>query len=323
MSKPNKENACSGRFKGWLEILLTDKCNGNCSWCVEKEGYHPNKKAQWQDIAIAAINTRADNIMLLGGEPTMYPDLKELISVLCSARRKVYLTTNGGILTRAFVKENLPGISGINLSIHSYNLRSNEDITGIKIDHQNIANSVDQLHQQGATVRLNCNCIKGHISSEKSMHSYLEFAKNIPVDSVKFGELKNDIDAFVDINKMLGGKYGLNDDPFILGCTKDANIDGIRVNFRQMCGIQTPARERPTNPEQNINPVLYYDGQTYNGWQTLERKEIVTDKELIQLLEDVASGEISSAEAALAIGKQMSKTKIIQVPTSDGSGCRY
>jgi hypothetical protein len=49
-------------------------------------------------------------------------------------------------------------------------------------------------------------------------------------------------------------------------------INGAHINFRQMCGLQTECREKPTNPK-NVNEkrVLYYDGNYYSGWQSQRR----------------------------------------------------
>ena len=49
--KPNERNSCSGRFADWLEVNLLSKCNAKCAWCVEKDGFHPEEKATWQEIA--------------------------------------------------------------------------------------------------------------------------------------------------------------------------------------------------------------------------------------------------------------------------------
>jgi len=116
----------------------------------------------------------------------------------------------------------------------------------------------------------------------------------------------------VDLSKLF--EY-LNDDPFTEGCSHDVKINGFDVNFRQMCGLQTPLRPKPVNPQQIIKKVLYYDGLFYDGWQKEKKME---DKELIKILEDVASGKKSVAEAALLIDRKNQPTVI----ESDG-GCAY
>ena len=320
--RPNNKNFCGGNFNDWLEVMLTDKCNGRCSWCVEKNGYKPIQKVDYRTIAEAAILSKKKNIILLGGEPTLYPQLKQLVLILQASERNVYITTNGSKLSPNYVKENLLEISGINISIHSYDLERNYSITGIILNEENLKSTINIFKETGATVRLNCNIIKGYVDSKSEIFTYIEFAKNIGANSIRFAELKNDENSFVDLFKIFGYKYGINNEPFGLGCNSDVKINEMSVNFRQMCGLQTTKRKRPVDPEQVQKYVLYYDGKIYNGWQTKVEEEIVEDKELIKLLEDVKDGKIDVAEASLTIGKELGKTKTIIKHTSSG-GCQY
>jgi len=298
---PNPKNSCAGNFSDWLEVHLIDKCNAHCAWCVEKDGYHPKKSADWPRIATQIINHDATNVILLGGEPTLYKYLRPLIRALNNANKKVWITTNGSMLTPEFIENNL---EGINISIHHYDLKLNEKITGVSLKNL----SIGKLKN----VRFNCNCISGAIDSVTKILNYIEFAKQSGADKVRFAELKNDTHKFVDLSKLF--EY-LNDDPFTEGCSHDVKINGFDVNFRQMCGLQTPLRPKPVNPQQIIKKVLYYDGLFYDGWQKEKKME---DKELIKILEDVASGKKSVAEAALLIDRKNQPTVI-----ESTGGCQY
>lgn len=318
---PSNKNFCGGAFPDWLEVNLTDKCNGTCSWCIERNGYHPVKKVKWFEIAIAVLKHGAKNIILLGGEPTLYSNLKEMINVLEAAGRNVWITTNGSLLTPEFIEEKLLNIKGINISIHHYSL--NESITGVKISKSVLISAIQQLHKNGSNVRMNCNCISGFIDNTHEITKYILFCKEIGADKIRFAELKQDDDGFVDLAKALNYKYGLNHNPFLYGCNSDTVIYGMPVNFRQMCGLQTTRREMPIGPQQCLKKVLYYDGNFYNGWQTEIKEEIVEDKKLIQLLKDLKEGKKDVAEVALIIGRETGKTKeIIKHETSSG-GCQY
>ena len=77
----------------------------------------------------------------------------------------------------------------------------------------------------------------------------------------------------MDLSKVLKGKYGLNENPFKFGCNQDAVIDDMPVNFKQMCGLQTPQRVLPENPVLHKKEVLYYDGKIYEGWQLMKRND--------------------------------------------------
>ncbi len=328
---PNKRNFCGGGFPDWLEVMLTEKCNGTCSWCIERDGWHPDIRVDCLGIAAAALRHGALNIILLGGEPTLYRDLVSLIAILTIHGRRVWITTNGSLLTRQYIANTLPQIFGVNISLHHYDAAKNKAITGVLIKNANLIQSIQELHKGGAVVRLNCNCIKGAIDSVPQIEQYVEFAKRIGADKVRFAELKQDESQFVDLAKLLNYKYGLNDNPFLGGCNSDAVINGMPVNFRQMCGLQTSRRDRPKDPEQIMKDVLYYDGHIYDGWQLAEKETIMDGTNALRILKNVASGDLLPTEALTLLGfKKMEEPIEKESPkrradtTSDGGGgCMY
>ena len=263
----------------------------------------------------------------------MYRDIQSLINHLKMAGRLVWITTNGGLLYPEFVLNNLRNLTGVNISIHNYDLRKNWQITGVTLTEANLTNVISQLRwqgasltHQGANVRLNCNCINGHIDSIETICEYIEFDKRIGAHKIRFAELKQEDDGFVDLAKILDYKYGLNDNPFIDGCNSDAVINEMPVNFRQMCGLQTSRRVTPEDPEQCLKEVLYYDGKIYNGWQTNPPKEMgMKDKAIAGILNAVAAGEMSVKhgtsliqEKLLVEGSVPEKKRIMT-----GHGCCY
>lgn len=320
--KPNENNFCGGAFPDWLEVNLLSTCNAHCSWCVEKDGYRPPTIAPWYTIAQEALKHGAKNLILLGGEPTLYANLKATIDMLAYAGRNVYITTNGSMLNAGFVDNFLTNLTGINISIHHFSMTANRGITGLSLKSETLKEAITELHKHNIKVRLNCNCIKNYIDKESRVDTYVNFAKMLGADSVRFAELKQEDESFVNLNSILPS-IGLNDDPFTLGCNTDVMINDMPVNFRQMCGLQTCRRPTPDNPEQIVKKVLYYDGKVYDGWQKSIKEEVVTDKELVKLLDDVANGKVSASEAALAIGKELGKVKSVYVPVPASGGCQY
>lgn len=318
--QPNEKNFCGGNFQDWLEVNLIEKCNGSCAWCIEKNGYHPKEHAPWWVIASKALSSGKTNIILLGGEPTLYPSLQEIIQVIYSAGRKVWITTNGEKLSPSFVLSKLSGITGINISVHSFDLEQNKKIVGVNLEQ--LSDSVAALHEIGASVRFNCNCISGYIDSVENIEQYILWAKSIGADKIRFAELKQDDRGFVDLAKVLNYKYGLNDNPFTCGCNSDAVIHGVHVNFRQMCGLQTSQREKPLDPVQYAKQVLYYDGKFYDGWQTITKESEMQDKDIVAILRAVEKGELTSEEAFAQLKGIKKKAAVRKVVRYSG-GCQY
>jgi len=313
---PNKKNACGGAFTDWLEVNLIDRCNAACSWCVEQYGYHPTTHIGCEELSTIIVSSEYKNIILLGGEPTLYKDIGNLIVALNEAGKNVYITTNGRKLTPDFVNENLNGLTGVNISLHHYDMNKNQNITRLVIKIKDIIESIKMLHRFGTTVRLNCNCIKKYIDSRKEIMNYIKFAQSIGADKIRFAELKNDFEGFVNLGKILNYEYGLNDNPFICGCNNDVVIDGMPVNFRQMCGLQTPLRITPIDPQQIKHKVLYYDGKFYDGWQLNKKESKMDSKKLKKILELVAKGELTPEEALNIIEPELDEHE-------SGGGCVY
>lgn len=320
---PHVTNFCGGNFQDWLEVMLTPRCNGKCSWCVEKKGWHPKEKANWWFVYRAIRALKRKNVILLGGEPTLYPDIDNLIYYLAVDDYNVYITTNGSKINDDFIWEN-KYLKGINISIHSDSLEKNKEITGIDLNYDTLMKAIDTCQTYDIHVRFNCNLIKAHIDSEEKINDYIKFAKGMGAKSVRFAELKDDLGNFVDLYKIYGSRFDLNNDPFIMGCHKSATINGMPVNFRQMCGLQTSARCAPKNPQQFAKQVVYYDGNVYNGWQQKEDKEMQY-KKLIEVLELYKSGDLNIDEVVEKIREytECSTCKARKAVVSTGAGCQY
>ena len=96
MTRPRQEEIFA-----WLQ--LTNRCNLTCSYCYTESGPHPDggqlPLSTAKDIVadIAAAGGRA--VMMSGGEPTLYPDLIELLNYTCGVHGlMVTLVTNGTYL---------------------------------------------------------------------------------------------------------------------------------------------------------------------------------------------------------------------------------
>lgn len=320
--KPHSNNFCGGNFQDWLEVYLTPKCNGKCSWCVDKEGWCPEEKVPWYQLASSIKKSKAKNIILLGGEPTLYPRLQQLITAIKDQEKRVYITTNGSRLTPAFCRENLKGINGINISIHHYNQYMNRDQVGFLLSKRDIVSSIITLHEQGATVRLNCNCIRGFIDSREKVEDYIRWGWKLGVDSIRFAELKLDDKSFVDFTDIFQDVKDINNNPFLFGCNINTTILGMPINLRQMCGFQTSKRPKPTDPEISIQKkVLYPDGKLYNGWQQKENKMNKREKGLVKkIIKRYKDGEISEDLCLELIAELVTQEKTNE---DSGGACHY
>jgi len=96
-------------------FYATHKCNLACSYCTQKEPDVFSEELTTSETLrlLRVIRRETDSIVFTGGEPTLRPDIEELIS---AARRRlrfrsVMLITNGTLLDRrSSLFENLTGL---------------------------------------------------------------------------------------------------------------------------------------------------------------------------------------------------------------------
>lgn len=113
---------CSGKYGNVMHVKLVDACNADCAFCIEHDGMTVDNAAPVNELLAKINDSRAQNIVLVGGEPTLYRGLGDLLRGIegIGVNRNVYMTTNGIKLNPAFVeKHSLHLLTGMNISIHA------------------------------------------------------------------------------------------------------------------------------------------------------------------------------------------------------------
>lgn len=118
-------------------ITLNRVCNLRCKWCYAKDtGYHtqdtmPLKVAK--DIVDLCKGLKFRHLKLIGGEPTLYPYLFDLIAYTNSKQIKAGFLTNGIMLNDRYYTRELinHGIKHISISLKGCNPQSFKNTTGM------------------------------------------------------------------------------------------------------------------------------------------------------------------------------------------------
>jgi cyclic pyranopterin phosphate synthase len=113
-----------GRHITDLRISVTDRCNFRCVYCMPEEGMQWLKRDtilsfdEIEHIATVAVGLGIDEIRLTGGEPTLRPNLPELVARLSRLPlRSLSLTTNGFLLRSLARPLAEAGLRRINVSL--------------------------------------------------------------------------------------------------------------------------------------------------------------------------------------------------------------
>lgn len=92
-----KEAVAAGRLLS-MEIEFSRVCNFRCSYCYvpeQRELAGELSRAEIKDILLQARDLGARKIIILGGEPSIYPHLVEMIRFLTEHQLEIEMFTNG------------------------------------------------------------------------------------------------------------------------------------------------------------------------------------------------------------------------------------
>ncbi|HEX7587352.1 MAG TPA: GTP 3',8-cyclase MoaA, partial [Anaerolineae bacterium] len=117
-------NDSFGRNIHYLRISLTDRCNFRCVYCMPADMQFAPSSHLLQDeelLRLVRIATRVgfDRVRLTGGEPTVRPNLVNLVAGIASIPgiREIAMTTNAMRLEKLAAPLARAGLNRVNISI--------------------------------------------------------------------------------------------------------------------------------------------------------------------------------------------------------------
>lgn len=186
----------------YMNIILTHECNKKCAFCIdeyvgEKGFVSVEQVARSLDFA-KSQNIR--DILLIGGEPTLHPDIVEIATLTKSYGFNVIMTTN---YTNPDVVKKLDGIvDSINISFYSQPKLPVQrdfisDLTYSVIIHRKQLNTKEKLdefidkHQDNAHLKFSTLTICNEWTRKMQIVPYLD---ELPVENVKlFDEINGQL----------------------------------------------------------------------------------------------------------------------------------
>ncbi len=125
-----------GRNLHYLRISLTDKCNLRCVYCMdERTAFRPNAELMQDEELITLVRAFADlgfdKFRLTGGEPTLHPNIVELVRRMTEIPgvRSLSMTTNGMLLHKLAQPLAGAGLERVNISVDTLNPQRFHQIT--------------------------------------------------------------------------------------------------------------------------------------------------------------------------------------------------
>lgn len=166
-------------------------CNFNCQFCFNKLSFAQSgrdlprlelgvAKEIVKKIAEAGIGI----IRFTGGEPLLYPDLRELIQYSKNLNLSVWLNTNGSLIN----KDNAPwlaaSVENILIPIESYSFDRESEITGFKNSLEKKIQTIKLLKSAGIkTLRVGTVALPENIADFDKLK---ELVLSLPIDEWEF-----------------------------------------------------------------------------------------------------------------------------------------
>ncbi|VGO12036.1 Putative mycofactocin radical SAM maturase MftC [Pontiella desulfatans] len=144
-----KAAAADGRLLT-MEIECSRVCNFRCPYCYQDAETHNELTLdEIKALVLQARDLGAQGIIILGGEPMIYPHIFEVIEYICESGMKVELFTNGSNITA----ENAQRLADLDvkvvLKLNSRNPEVQNKLCGIPNAHAIISSAFGNLKSAG------------------------------------------------------------------------------------------------------------------------------------------------------------------------------
>ncbi len=173
-----------------VHIDVCSLCNFKCNFCFQADDYAINKKGLKRGLMdLKLFKKIADDLALfkdklkkvkigLHGEPTMHPDLPQMIKYLKSkdVTETIELFTNGSLLNLKLNREIIEaGLARINISIEGLTSEKYKEVTGVKIDMKEFVKNIKNLYDARNNCRIYIKIVDVDMSEQDKAKFYNTF----------------------------------------------------------------------------------------------------------------------------------------------------
>lgn len=135
-----------------MEIEFSLRCNFNCRYC-----YSPNSsllkneltRKEIRDVIVQARELGAKKIIILGGEPSLYPYILDKIRFIKSLGLDIEIFTNGSLITADIAKQLFINNVRVVLKMNTFDKNLQDELTGTKGSFELIQQALHNLKNAG------------------------------------------------------------------------------------------------------------------------------------------------------------------------------
>lgn len=172
----------------YISLEITYDCNNYCTGCINELSFSRLRKtppSQWQGI-IDAIADTAAQIRVTGGEPTVHPQIAELVSCLDEKKLPFVVFSHGRLPN---IQRALPALQRTNyfwgflISMHGRTARTHENFTNVKHSYQQMLDGIAALNEMGLPF-FTTTVIRDEMIGE--IEEIAEFAYGLHAETINF-----------------------------------------------------------------------------------------------------------------------------------------
>ncbi|MFH1691154.1 MAG: radical SAM protein [Candidatus Omnitrophota bacterium] len=142
-----------------IDIKITFQCNNYCRFCVQgdKRDIYPDKTAKEIYTILRDAKKEYDEVVFTGGEPTIRPDLFDLVSYACRLKYRIFIQTNGRMFAyKDFCSRMiLAGAHYFTIAVHGHNTKTHDQLIGVKGGFEQVLKAIKNLKSFGCVVFTN------------------------------------------------------------------------------------------------------------------------------------------------------------------------
>lgn len=146
------EDAVSNNRLLSAEIEFSRRCNFNCVYCYVKNGQNFNDEltaAEIRDLVLQVKDLGAKKIIILGGEPMVYPHLFDMLSFIKSQGLYIELFTNGTGIDASKARTLCEFGVAVVLKMNSFDEKLQDMLAGKKGAYAQIHEAFENLKKAG------------------------------------------------------------------------------------------------------------------------------------------------------------------------------
>jgi cyclic pyranopterin phosphate synthase len=191
-----------GREVTDLRISLTQRCNLQCVFChMEGQPVAPEELSaeEIERCVRAAVRVGVNRVKLTGGEPTLRPDVVEIVERISPLVREVSMTTNGLRLRRLARPLRAAGLKRVNVSLPSLVPETYHRLTGSPRVHD-VMDGIRAAREAGLDpIKINVVVLAGLTGSPEETEALVDFAREVGawIQIIEFENVSGRVDPLI------------------------------------------------------------------------------------------------------------------------------